>query len=382
MEPYMGVLVTFYVVLMVVGIPGNILIVLVTANRTTKKSVHVLIIALAIADLLACCLLPFGIHFWLTFNDQQSPVLCKIHIFTNFISVFTSMFISNAVAFDRYFAVCYPLKTFIDLHRSFKICVACFFIAFICSVPSVFVFGIRRHGPSVSHCTVTANQWLIEGIYGIIVFAFLLSAAVLTTLYLQMCVILRRRVRSRARVAPAPRCKPSPDVAPPKNDHCIPTISHKVSAGDSSTYRSSEAVLVSGSSSARPPRDVNLAVPRIHTPSLRSFPEETARPANNNVVAVADAMRNKTTKMLILSTAVFIVSWLPNIIIKAIPSAQYQQLSQVHPALLITIRCFEYLFLINHAVNPFVYSLVNKRFRGLCVDYIKKLRRKFTNNSG
>ncbi|XP_030842637.1 gastrin/cholecystokinin type B receptor-like [Strongylocentrotus purpuratus] len=387
MEPYVGVLVAFHVVLMAVGIPGNLLVFLVTASRTPKKSVHVFVIALAVADLLACCLMPFSIHYWLTFNNQQSSILCKIHIFTNFVSVFTSMFLTTAVAFDRYFAVCYPLKTFLNLPRSFKVCVGCFVNAFVCSLPSVFAFDIHSYGPSVSNCTPTANQWLIKGIYGIIAFAFLLSTVVLIILYLQMCIMIRRQAHFRARVAPAPNPAPIHE-SPSPND--IQTISDKAPVASSSTNRPIEDYKVPESSSVHCSHGPHLAVPVTHAwsqsshKSERPLPEKTERQNRNAGVAcaMADGIRNKTTKMLILSTVVFIASWLPNILIKAISTTQYQGLSQFHPAILITTKSLEYLFLINHAVNPFVYNLVNKRFQGLCAEKINTLRRKFTNYMG
>eukprot|EP00057_Strongylocentrotus_purpuratus_P004034 XP_003727879.1 PREDICTED: vasopressin V1b receptor-like [Strongylocentrotus purpuratus] len=391
MEPYVGVLVAFHVVLMAVGIPGNLLVFLVTASRTPKKSVHVFVIALAVADLLACCLTPFSIHYWLTFNNQQSSILCKIHVFTDFVSVFTSMFLTNAVAFDRYFAVCYPLKTILNLPRSFKVCVGCFVSAFVCSLPSVFAFDIRSYGPSVSNCTPTAHHWLSRGIYGIIFFAFLLTTAVLIILYLQMCIMVRRQAHFRARVAPAPNPAPMHE-SPSPND--IQTISDKVPVATSSTNRSIEDYKVPESSSMhRSLIGPHLAVPVTcawpqslykSESTLQPLPEKTDRQNRNARVAgaVADGMKNKTTKMLILSSVIFIASWLPNILLKAIPRTQYQGLSQFHPAILITTKSLEYLFLINHAVNPFVYNLVNKRFRGLCAEKIKTLRRKFTNYIG
>ncbi|XP_003729827.1 mu-type opioid receptor-like [Strongylocentrotus purpuratus] len=348
MEPLRGIFVAFYIVLMAVGIPGNLLVVLVTASRTPKKSIHVFVIALAVADLLACCLMPFGIHYWLTVNNQHSTILCKIHIFTSFVSVFTSMFLTNAVAFDRYFAVCYPLKTILNLPRSCKVCVGCFVSAFICSLPPVFAFDIRSYGPSVSLCTPTANQWLIEGIYGIIVFAFLLSTAVLIILYLQMCIMIRRQAHFRARVAPAPNPAPIHE-SPSPND--IQTISDKAPVASSSTNRPSEDYKVPESLSVHCSHGPHLAVPVTHAWSqssyksertLRPLPEKTERQNRNPGVAcaMADGIRNKTTKMLILSTVVFIASWLPNILIKAIPTTQYQGLSQSHPAILITNRAY------------------------------------------
>ncbi|XP_071481064.1 uncharacterized protein [Diadema antillarum] len=404
MEIHAVFLVALYLLILIVGIPGNLLIILITANRSVKKSVHVFIIALAMADLVACCLAPFGIHYWLFEKVYYSVVMCKLYISIVFFGTFSTMFLTVAIAFDRYFAVCHPLKAIMSPQRACVVCVACFVGALFC-VPASTAFGIRRLELEVSVCTLTAKPWLLEVVGALITLAFILAAAMIIVLYVHMCVMVRRQARFHVRVAPAP-VRSSLEARPSNNQRAstVATVSFQVSRRSLQRSLSQPADDISQTAEVQTSEQADAAAPSI---ALRLSPTQLAPPSgttteadkpkpnapqeiapavdsrqpynqlHNNAAPIVLAMANKTTKMLILSTMVFIVSWLPNVVIKALPTSLYQAVNGHHPAVIAVVRIFEYLFLVNHAANPFVYSLVNERFRRLCAQYLQNLRRRF-----
>ena len=63
MDPAQLLNIIVNVTAMLVGIPGNALVVMVYANKQFRSSAHVLIMGLAVADLLVCLTRPLDIFF-------------------------------------------------------------------------------------------------------------------------------------------------------------------------------------------------------------------------------------------------------------------------------------------------------------------------------
>lgn len=83
-------------------------------------------------------------------------------------------------------------------------------------------------------------------------------------------------------------------------------------------------------------------------------------------------MQNKTTNMLLLVTIVTYVTWIPTLISSVIlvdtPDIRDQKYSE---ALISILLLMKFLFVLNHAANPFIYTVVNDRFRSDCVKEIR-----------
>ena len=83
-------------------------------------------------------------------------------------------------------------------------------------------------------------------------------------------------------------------------------------------------------------------------------------------------MQNKTTNMLLLVTIVTYVTWIPtlfsSVILIETPDTRDQRYSETVITILLVMKM---LFVANHAANPFIYTIVNDRFRKDC---LKELR--------
>ncbi|CAG5130638.1 unnamed protein product [Candidula unifasciata] len=117
------ILVVMLTVFFIVGSIGNGLVVFVF--QVNKSTAQVFIISLAIIDLFTCMvIIPLTIFVEYSNADIKYDFLCKLYHFLLTSKIPMSAFIMVAIAFDRYFCICHPLKRIITVNRA-KIIVVC-----------------------------------------------------------------------------------------------------------------------------------------------------------------------------------------------------------------------------------------------------------------
>ena len=92
--------IAFNSLIFILGVPGNIIILLVYGSKTTKLSSHIFIIGLACADLFIACLRPVANLNW------KHNILCRISLASTYLALFSSIFLTTGIACDRFFVVC------------------------------------------------------------------------------------------------------------------------------------------------------------------------------------------------------------------------------------------------------------------------------------
>lgn len=155
MEIFLALGIAFRALIMTVGIPGNVLVVLVYARKRPKSSTDVYILALGVADLYVCLLMPLKIYSSYNQENYTNADLCKLTHYCSLIGTFLSMFLTICITVDRYFAVCRPLKRFVTPNRARIAVVVCLLMAAAVGSVALFSAGIRRYG-SVSMCSIDA----------------------------------------------------------------------------------------------------------------------------------------------------------------------------------------------------------------------------------
>ncbi|XP_059165268.1 D(2) dopamine receptor-like [Physella acuta] len=99
-------------VLMVIGIPGNALVVYVFCFKMKTGTQNILIVCLAVFDLLSCCLsIPNEIADMRFFFMFDSVAACKIMRFINTFCAIGSIFTLLVIAVDRFRKICRPFKS-------------------------------------------------------------------------------------------------------------------------------------------------------------------------------------------------------------------------------------------------------------------------------
>ncbi|GAA52603.1 probable G-protein coupled receptor No9 [Clonorchis sinensis] len=87
------------------------------ARQMTTPTFFILV--LAIVDLIVCCFV-VPLAFYLEFVELKasSELWCKLHAFGSVCNTMFSSLLVIAIALDRYFAICHPLKNMLTMRRA------------------------------------------------------------------------------------------------------------------------------------------------------------------------------------------------------------------------------------------------------------------------
>ena len=85
------------------------------------------------------------------------------------------------------------------------------------------------------------------------------------------------------------------------------------------------------------------------------------------------ALQRKTTKMLLVTSVVFLLTWLPYWIYIALYLISNGD-KHAYPLFYKIIDELSIILFINNAVNPLIYGIANRRFRKECRDVLNKIK--------
>lgn len=114
---------------MLIGAPGNALILFVQFNNKDRSSTDILIAAMAVYELICSSILSVlrllvSSRLWLLI---ASNFLCRLHFGLGYLTTFASSYLLAAIAVDRYIKTCWPLSNRFNVKTSKIICVFVFF---------------------------------------------------------------------------------------------------------------------------------------------------------------------------------------------------------------------------------------------------------------
>ncbi|XP_033626627.1 muscarinic acetylcholine receptor M1-like [Asterias rubens] len=371
-------------ILLLVGVPGNCLIIRVYWAKKVKTSTHVLIMSLAWVDLIACLMSVVDIvPQFLQLARVESPAVFTLLLTLRKMIVSSSVLITGVIAADRYLCVCRPQSRFFT-HRRAKI-----------AAWSSFVFAVIVNSPGIVALYVDQKKSMIW-IFMLIIFqiiCFLTSVLTILFCYTQVYRVIRKHVRGGNKKVSA--VVNSTDSSNRRNesttsgiakDKCPATPSDRVSfthhsdvvkirqqqppADFSSEGIQSEKVQERTAEECTASRNntdtlQNTTLGRdlgTGTGRKKSKPSTFRRsPSTHSLV-----LQRKTTKMLFITSLVFLITWLPYWIMIAVIISSRTGGSDISPTVLVAVEELSLTLLINNAVNPFIYGLANRRFRRDC----------------
>ncbi|XP_019625381.1 PREDICTED: vasopressin V2 receptor-like [Branchiostoma belcheri] len=140
-------------VLMVLNLVGNGVIILVVSAAGVKKGlnrVNIFILHLAIGDICVCLVTMTSEIVFVAFGQWVlGPVLCKVIVYAQVITLASTTFILTAMSLDRHQAITDPMNVAADPERKAKrMILAAWIMAFLVAVPQLFIFlQQEKEGP-------------------------------------------------------------------------------------------------------------------------------------------------------------------------------------------------------------------------------------------
>lgn len=198
--PMIGVFITLYVIIFLIGISGNSLVVyVVMRNKAMQTITNIFITNLAVSDIMMCMLavpftpLAFFVNTWV-FGDA----LCHIVPMSLCICVYVSTLTSTAIAVDRYFVIVYPFKPRMKTCVCLLMIVAVWIISVSISLP----LGIYQTITEQSGTLLCLEDWPKDQARQFftvtsLVLQYIVPCSIITYCYARVSLALRRRSKTR-----------------------------------------------------------------------------------------------------------------------------------------------------------------------------------------
>ncbi|KAK3104925.1 hypothetical protein FSP39_013284 [Pinctada imbricata] len=199
-EPPLYIMITasfLYVVIFVVGIVGNILVIVVVSRvKPLRSRMTYLFLNLSVADLLilVVCLPSAAVDLYAKEVWYFGAFLCSFIPFLESTVALTSVLTILAVSYDRYRGICHPMvaENYWQSVKVAYIIIMTWLIAGTAGVPLLFMARFKSSkfvdGTDIEVCRIPVNEtWKVVYIMAIFVVFFILTSFVLIFLIGKMC---------------------------------------------------------------------------------------------------------------------------------------------------------------------------------------------------
>ena len=301
-QPEFIIFCVYIAICWLVGVVGNLAVIVVYTRRKDKIAAHIFTIALAITDFLTC----FAIMPFCTLQILHKLNYTEYNIFMNTLifGIMVSVFILLAISVDRYYAVCKPLKYSMQSKKTP-------IVALILILVLASGYVALRY----------ANNWLI--FYVTICISLVICFLAMVCLYL----VIFWKIFKRSRLVttnhhPTSESDPKPGCSLPRE--ASKRLQAPVEKSQTSTISS-----------------FSLPATRLKANSVPVLPSQGAHRNRQHMVAIA--------RMFAVVTVAFVLAYLPTLLVifRAIPYSYFAM----------------YSYYLNHVCNPVIYGILNKDFR-------------------
>ncbi|XP_039605755.1 vasopressin V1b receptor-like [Polypterus senegalus] len=136
---------------------GNLGVALIIRQRRRKMSrMNLFILHLALTDLVVAVFQVLPQMIWeVTYRFYGTDLICKAVKYCQVLSMFASTYMLITMTYDRYLAVCHPLKTIQQAsNQTYLMIAATWLFSAILSIPQLFIFSMREvdKGTGVYDC--------------------------------------------------------------------------------------------------------------------------------------------------------------------------------------------------------------------------------------
>ncbi|XP_022098838.1 gastrin/cholecystokinin type B receptor-like [Acanthaster planci] len=366
----------FYTSVMLLGISGNSLILRVYGSKPQKTSTHVFILGLAWFDLMVCIHRVYNLGFFaVILLGRKLPSFFKAIEIASLINVYASVIVTGAIAVERYDCVCRPRRRLLNPRRAKLVVLGSWLAAAAVCVP----FTINKISSSLTATKTSLTFQLV---------LFMAVLLVIAVCYGKVYQTIRKHLKINAFRSQGLRTNRSADAntTTRRGNNSIGTSINTLAAQISTDTERVSGRLQPSSS------NTTLAVAVVAGPSTSTTPTDAAgdlqpvgrddehQPAILQPQAARDipndrtvTLQQKTTRMLFITSVVFLITWLPYWLYVAVALHKYNGADIDDNVLVVMYNCTLFVY-INNVVNPLIYGLSNRRFRKDCFEVLRKLK--------
>lgn len=386
-EPNLLAAVIFVGCLSGIGVPGNILVLLVFSLKHKPSVYRTIILTLTMYDTLLCGItLPFEIYdMHNNFTFRAGEWTCKLFRTFNYFLVFNSGYTVLFMAIDRFRRVVRPLKIQMSLRHAHIGIVVIFIVSVVLTIPNLFIRGIHvvrlRENVTGYDCTISDEYTNsnVPTIYNLVLLLLCIATiSVLIFLYIwighEIIVHFRYRkdFKSTRREKPT-RCNSIPSTADGINSiskNCVQNEKNDLNTAVNLSETSGNGTLrVSHKTETSKHGTVkNGGISGKGSISM-------SRKSGRSKFKKMDEHGYKITKIAIAISLFYILSYIPSLIENILVGIYGVDVVSLYisPAVM---NILERTYAINHVINPIIYGFIDDKFNGDCKSVFISLFRK------
>ncbi|XP_076093461.1 uncharacterized protein LOC143064490 [Mytilus galloprovincialis] len=383
--------VVFVSLLMTLGIIGNLHVLIIYTFRMKRSNPRTFILFLTALDFITCTVgMPFVVI------DLRNPLTftlipaCKILRFINYFVCSSSAFILLVIAIDRYRKVCFPLGKQISRNKAKYFCLVALATSMILSWPAPILYGhssVNTTNPNITgvRCFTEdkfKNQRYQAYFNELLIIVFFGMFVILVVLYILMAKAIAQHEKFRKSFPVAGNFGKSKykDI----DIHSEPTQRREMEPCDimsnldsSKSWYAIKPVDSMGTSCM----SISTISSYAHNGTYINGKEDSTETSlasvpNNNTTQSNGQNKNhhrhhfihfnilkRTTIMMFLITAVFLLSYMPHLSLKIIVFVRADFLKNMNFTEKILYNTFVWCFFINNMANCFIYGFFDVKFR-------------------
>ena len=353
--------------LMLIGFPGNFLVIVVYLFKMAKTTSRHFIISLAICDFINCAFgMPVELSFMWNSYNFDFPILCKVSRFSTFFMNNTSCLVLVGIAVDRFRRVCMPLKPNMTVQHSKVICICAAVFSMLSAAPALFIYGTKTlyiPGPInetkfvLKTCyigdSVGTKMPLVFNLYLFIGILTIFSSLAVMYALVGKVVCGSKKMKNQNSMYPS-RSKSLRTPGSPSRYEKTLAFSTRMLR---SISENSPRILRTGQKSPR----LNGSIPDVTEPLAirdRTHSDTSVRRHGGKEIRAG-----RTTMILFIVTLVLVLSFVPYLGIVTMryinPSFVKFMTTAGRSVYNFTLRSY----LLNSAVNPIIYCFLNRQFK-------------------
>ena len=359
----------YTILLMILGIPGNFIVIVVYLLKMARTTSRHFIISLAVCDFLNCSFgMPVELSLLANYYRFDFPILCKVSRCSTFFLNNTSSFVLLGIAVDRFRRVCLPLRPNMTVKHSKIICIVAGIFSMGSALPAFFIYGTKTiyiPGPTNYTYFVLKTCYINDYVgtrYPMIfhLYVFIGTLTILFALAIMYAfvgrVVCKRKTFSEEALMSRPSCVPDPDVNIQKGRTLSITSRFWKSVQDISP-KLLRREKVGGNK-----HSLNAnGLPDILEPN--AIRNRTVSDASVRRHGGKSVRAGRTTLILFLVTLLFILTFVPYLVIAVMRYINPHMVEDMDSVELSVYNLMLRSYLMNSALNPLIYCFLNRQFR-------------------